>query len=118
MKLQELAKKQAVEQLVFRIDPQSLERCLQIDHEIWTKGLASQPGFAGKEVWLDPKNPDQITYIIYWDSLEQWKAIDNEYLCALQQEFEQAFAPDSCTLIRELHNEQQWYRTHVLEMEG
>lgn len=118
MKLQKLAQKQAVEQLVFKIDPESLERCLELDHKIWTCGLASQPGFAGKEVWLDPNNPDQITYTIYWDSLEQWKAIDNDYLCTLQKEFDEAFAPYSCVLIRELHHEQQWYRSHIVHMEN
>jgi len=117
MKLTAFKQPQAVEQLVFQIEAQDMETWLELDHEIWTKALATQKGFAGKEIWIDPQIPGEITYVIYWDSLEDWKSIDPLWLEEIENKFTNALAPKTCTLKAELHLQKQQYRTHILDMQ-
>lgn len=99
----------AVEQLVFEMDPNSVERWLKLDHEIWTEGLALQPGFVRKEIWTSSKRPGRITATIWWESFEQWTAIDPQWLAETEAVFTAAFAPSEAKLVGELHQKDQNY---------
>lgn len=51
-----------IEVLVFEMSPEHVDEYLAIDHEIWTLGEATLPGFEripfiSKEVWLDDSRP-------------------------------------------------------------
>ncbi len=70
----------AIEQLVFRIDPEHRDRWLELDHEIWTAALAECEGFAGKEAWVSGDKPEEVTSVIYWTSLDCWPRIDPEWV--------------------------------------
>ncbi|MDJ0549362.1 MAG: TIGR03792 family protein, partial [Microcystis sp. M49637_WE12] len=43
-----------IEWLEFQVKPEAREKFIQKDQEIWTKFLAKQPGFLGKELWINP----------------------------------------------------------------
>jgi len=45
-----------IEWLEFQVKPEAREKFIQKDQEIWTKFLAKQPGFLGKELWINPDN--------------------------------------------------------------
>jgi uncharacterized protein (TIGR03792 family) len=66
------------------------EAYIQKDAEIWTAALASYPGFLGKEVWLNPKDPTEIVIVIRWETRELWKAIPEEDVIAVDAKFTQA----------------------------
>ena len=78
-----------IELLKFQVDPNGRENFIQQDAEIWTTALAKYPGFLGKEVWINPNNPTEVVFIIRWESLEQWKAIPQADLEAIEQKFVQ-----------------------------
>ena len=86
----------AIEQLFFEVDPEKLDCWLEIDHEVWTAGLAEWPGFAGKEVWINQDRPGEITVIVYWTSYEKWKSIDPEWVARTDAAFRQALAEVGC----------------------
>ena len=51
---------------MFEMSPVHVEEYLAIDHEIWTLGEATLPGFdripfLSKEVWLDDSRPGRVT---------------------------------------------------------
>ncbi|WP_107666604.1 TIGR03792 family protein [Cyanothece sp. BG0011] len=77
-----------IEWLTFQVSPESRDIFIQSDNEIWTPVLAKFPGFLGKEVWISPNIPEEITIIIRWQTREQWKAIPLDIL----EETEQTFA--------------------------
>jgi uncharacterized protein (TIGR03792 family) len=81
---------EAVEILRFMVNPENVTRFVELDHDIWTKGLAAYPGFISKDVWLNTLKPGEITTVIYWRSLEQWEAIDHAELGTLDTCFEEA----------------------------
>jgi uncharacterized protein (TIGR03792 family) len=60
---------------------------LQHDRVIWTGMLAKQPGFAGKEVWQDPEQPDVLCLVIRWESLAHWQAVPKPELAATDRLF-------------------------------
>ncbi|MBD2494658.1 TIGR03792 family protein [Nostoc sp. FACHB-280] len=79
-----------IELLKFQVDPNLRETFIQKDAEIWTTALAKYPGFLSKEVWINPNNPSEVTFIIRWATREQWQAISQADLAAIDNKFGQA----------------------------
>ncbi|ALF56374.1 cyanobacterial protein, TIGR03792 family [Nostoc piscinale CENA21] len=79
-----------IELLKFQVDPNLRETFIQKDAEIWTTALAKYPGFLSKEVWINPNNPSEVTFIIRWATREQWQAISEADLVAIDRKFAQA----------------------------
>jgi uncharacterized protein (TIGR03792 family) len=86
-----------IEVLVFEMDPAHVEEYLAIDHEIWTLGEATLPGFEripflSKEVWLDDSRPGRVSVVFVWESLEAWMRVGaKEIQQRLQSEFDARF---------------------------
>ncbi|MBF2019052.1 MAG: TIGR03792 family protein [Hydrococcus sp. C42_A2020_068] len=79
-----------IEWLKFRVSPQSREKFIQKDEEIWTATLAKYPGFLGKEVWINPSAPEEIVLVARWQTREEWKAIPQKDLDETERQFAQA----------------------------
>ncbi len=86
-----------IEVLVFEMDPAHVKEYLAIDHEIWTLGEATLPGFEripflSKEVWLDDSRPGRVSVVFVWESLEAWMRVGaKEIQQRLQSEFDARF---------------------------
>ncbi len=78
-----------IELLKVKVAPEHREQFIQKDAEIWTQALAHYPGFLGKEVWLNPKEPTLVILVIRWATREQWKSIPFEQLQEIEQRFSQ-----------------------------
>ncbi len=79
-----------IELLKVKIPPQQREKFIQKDAEIWTVAFAKYPGFLGKEVWINPNDAAEVVFVIRWATREQWKAIPQADLDAIEQKFTQA----------------------------
>lgn len=80
-----------------RVDPGLRDRFLEKDEEIWTAGLAQEPGFLGKEVWRG-EDPSEVVLVIRWESEEAWKGIPEERLQELERRFREHL-PDSHEIV-------------------
>ena len=80
-----------IEWLKIKVDPELREEFIQKDAIVWTLALAKCDGFLGKEVWIDRQSPDQVIFIIRWQTREQWHGISEDYLAATSEEFNQQF---------------------------
>ena len=78
-----------VEVLRFRVPLTHQIAFLQADAEIWTPVLSGYTGFAGKEVWRNAADPEEISLAIHWTSRAQWKAIPTTVLAETEQQFQQ-----------------------------
>ncbi len=78
-----------IELLKFQVDPNLRETFIQKDAEIWTTALAKYPGFLSKEVWINPNKPSEVTFMIRWATREQWQAISEADLAAIDSQFAQ-----------------------------
>lgn len=63
---------------------------LRHDTAIWTKTLAGQPGFRGKEIWRDVADPEILHLVIRWESLDAWKSVPRAVLDAADAAFTKA----------------------------
>lgn len=88
-----------IEWLKMKVNPDLREKFIQIDEKIWTAQLAQNPGFAGKEVWIDPNHADQVVLVIRWTDREAWKSIPIEQLNKTEQQFAQQMGKDTYQLI-------------------
>jgi uncharacterized protein (TIGR03792 family) len=79
-----------IELLKFQVPPEEQHSFIHKDAQIWTTALAKYPGFISKEIWLNPDEPSEITLIIRWATRQEWKAIPEADLIAIDQEFGQA----------------------------
>ncbi len=100
----------AVEELIMRIRPDLLDRWMELDHEIWTKGLAEWPGFAGKELWLSGNVPGEVTIIVYWTDLDLWKAIDAEWLERMDRQVFDILGEENIEYVEARHCANQKYK--------
>ncbi len=78
-----------IELLKIKVPPAQREEYIHKDAEIWTAALANYPGFLGKQVWLNPNDPTEVILVIHWETREQWKAILQAELDAIEQKFNQ-----------------------------
>ncbi len=77
-----------IELLKFKVPSQQREIFIHKDDEIWTTALAKYPGFLGKEVWINPNVPEEVTFVIQWATREQWKAIPEKDLEVVYKQFD------------------------------
>lgn len=63
-----------------------LDRFLEHDAEIWTEALAREPGFVGKEIWVDEEE-QEVILVIRWRSEEEWTGIPEDRLAEVEQRF-------------------------------
>ncbi len=86
-----------IEVMVFEMNPEHVDEFLAFDHEIWTLGEATLPGFEripflSKEVWLDDSRPGRVSVVFVWESLEAWMRVGSpEIQQRLQSEFDARF---------------------------
>lgn len=86
-----------IEVLVFEMDPAHVDAYLALDHEVWTLGEATLPGFEripflSKEVWLDDSRPGRVTLVFVWESMAAWMAVGSEEIQhRLQATFDAGF---------------------------
>lgn len=107
MKIHKLKAPCAVEQLIVSVEPEMVDKWLELDHEIWSRGLAEWPGYLRKEVWQSRERPGRLTVTIYWESLELWKAIDTEWLIETDNKFNERFLPAVAKIVEAPHEEEQ-----------
>ncbi len=104
LKLEKLSSPQAVEQLVIEVHPPSaVERWLEADHEVWSKGLAIEPGYVRKEVWQSRERPGRLTVNIYWKDMASWKSVSTERLVELDRACNEMLAPFTAEIVEEPH---------------
>ncbi len=100
---------QAVEILRFNMKSDMVERFIKFDHDIWTVELAKVDGFISKEIWVNKAKPGEVTTIIYWNSLDQWKAIDHDLLVAVDKKFTALVGGEGSFTIEALHVGNDYY---------
>ena len=66
------------------------------DAVVWTPALARHDGFISKETWLSMDDPDLVTLVIRWNSLEQWKSSPAELSERLDADMGDLLCPSIC----------------------
>jgi uncharacterized protein (TIGR03792 family) len=79
----------AVEWLQFQIPVEVQANFIETDRRIWTSFLSKQKGFIRKEVLTNLAKPEDLTLLIYWQTLADWKSIPQNRLDEVQNRFEQ-----------------------------
>lgn len=88
-----------IEWLKFKVSSSLREQFIQTDHEIWTATLAKFPGFLGKEVWIAPHSPEEIIFVIHWQTRQQWKDVPQSVLEMTEKKFAQRLGEGSYEMI-------------------
>jgi uncharacterized protein (TIGR03792 family) len=68
-----------VEQLSFEVERELLSAWIAREARAWDAFLSGQPGFLGKEVWVEEERADgtaaTVHVVVWWASQSQWKAV-------------------------------------------
>lgn len=64
-----------VEELTFEVAPAELEDWLVREGDAWDRRLAAHPGFLRKEVWQPDDGSGRVHVLVWWASVEEWKAV-------------------------------------------
>ena len=76
-----------VEHLRLKVPEAGLDAWLAAERGSWEPWLVQQPGFLDRQLLWDAER-EEGTLLIHWASREQWKAIPNAQVRAVQQRFE------------------------------
>ena len=79
-----------IEWLTYQVPKKDRESFLKADAEIWTTILSEQAGFISKQTWLSSEKPDEINFVICWQSKEHWKAVSKTLLQEIDKKFVEA----------------------------
>ena len=77
-----------VEHLRVKVPADGKQAWLQAERGSWEPWLQQQDGFLGRDLLWDPER-EEGTLLIRWASREQWKAIPEADVEAVQERFEQ-----------------------------
>lgn len=100
----------AIEQLHFTVNPNTVEKFIELDYEIWTKMLSKQEGFVRKELWVSKNNTCEIFTITYWRDIKYWKKIDKKILEENGKKFASLLGEDNFKFNAPLHEGNQKYQ--------
>jgi uncharacterized protein (TIGR03792 family) len=64
-----------IEMLTFAVSPEERSAWLEVEERTWSRFLEQQPGFVRKEMWLEEGDESHVHAVIWWESMEKWKAI-------------------------------------------
>jgi len=67
-----------IEFLTFNVPPDELDEWLAVEEQHWSRFLEWQDGFIRKEMWRSHDDPTKVHAVIWWESVEQWKAVKQE----------------------------------------
>ena len=76
-----------VEHLRIQVPDQARDAWMKAEQQSWEPWLAKQKGFLGRDLLWDPST-EEGTLLIRWSSREDWKAIPQEEVEAVQERFE------------------------------
>jgi uncharacterized protein (TIGR03792 family) len=76
-----------IEWLKFQVAAEHRETLIEKDEAVWTPALAGYAGFLGKDIWIDPKKPNEVVFVIRWANRQVWKDVPEEALAKTEQEF-------------------------------
>lgn len=85
-----------IELLTFKVSSDEMTQWIKVEEEVWTAFLKQQPGFMRKELWYSETEPDLVKAVIWWQSIEQWRAITKEQCDAVDKRMGQWLR--SCTM--------------------
>ncbi|MDB0439484.1 TIGR03792 family protein [Clostridioides difficile] len=110
MKLKSFERPLFIEELTFRINTNLIEKYLQLDYEIWVKGLELLEGFAGSEIWISESNPGEVTSIIYWTDYKYYKNIDKDWLSDRKKMMSELMGEENVEFVRAEHDVNKKYK--------
>jgi uncharacterized protein (TIGR03792 family) len=90
-----------IEWLKVKVSPELREKYIQKDEEIWTKALSKYPGFLGKQVWINPKQQDEVVLVIHWESREAWQSVSAKDMEETERTFSKELGEGTYKIVEE-----------------
>ena len=103
-----------IEELVFDIKPELIERYIELEYKVMASELCQLPGFVGWDIWVSETNIGEVTSIYYWDSYESYKNINREWLFGKKDELTKLFGKDNLKFIAARHEENRRFRVRSI----
>lgn len=96
----------AVEQLVFEVRAAAFDEWEKAEFEYWTKAEGDRfPALLHKEIWLqDLGEWYRVSVVIYWSTLQEWLAVDPDWLEAQEAAFVERVGADNLRRISAGHD--------------
>ena len=110
MELIEYEKPLAIEEHIFQVNPDLLDKWFDLENEMWTKPLSKMPGFVSKEIWINSNVPGEVTVITFWSDIKLWKNIDLNWLIENEKKFMDLIGEDNVRMVRAGHEENQRFK--------
>lgn len=85
-----------IELLTFQVAAHERDEWMRIEEDVWSRFLEAQDGFVRKEMWVEEGDDATIHAVIWWDSMEQWKAIGPEAVAEVDERMGEWLREPTC----------------------
>ncbi len=85
-----------IEELEVDVDVDDVKAFASRDDAVWTAFLRTCPGFLRKELWRPVDRPGVLVIQIWWASREQWEAISDDQVAAVDAQMGEWFRAPRC----------------------
>ncbi len=100
-KFKSLSQSMVIEWLKIKVSPELREKYIQKDEEIWSTALSKYSGFLGKQVWINPRQQDEVVLVIYWESRDAWDGVSAKHIEETEQRFLEEMGEGTYQIIEE-----------------
>ena len=96
-----------VEELVFQVNPDLVNRYLEGDFTCFTQGLETWPGFMGTEIWVSMDRPGYVRNIVFWKDKASFEAVDPAWVAEADARLKALMGEGNLTLLEASHTVNQ-----------
>lgn len=93
-----------VEWLTFEVAPEERDAWLVAEEHNWSRFLETQPGFIGKEMWVEDGNTKRVHAVIRWESMDAWNAVSPDDIAAVDAAMGQHSREPTMRAFRRIRN--------------
>ena len=91
-----MVRRMVIELLTFHVAEHERDEWLRVEEDVWSRFLEQQDGFVRKEMWIEEGDTSTIHAVIWWESMEQWKAIGPEAVAAVDERMGELLREPTC----------------------
>lgn len=104
-----------IEELIFQVKPELVERYVTLEYEIMAKELAKLDGFDSWQIWESKTNPGEVTSLYFWKDYESYQNIDQQWLFQKKDEITEAFGAGNLTFVKAGHETNRRYQLRSIK---
>ena len=98
-----------IEELIFRVKPELLEKYIEQNYTHWISALSGKPGFLGGQVWVGEQGTGEVASLYFWENYEDYANLDQTWLSGMKKKSGELMGEGSVQFIGQMKESKKKY---------